>query len=462
MERKLLRSLTPTDVATLLRAKRLGAFADGFFEQDYDGEVLAEICDDSDLKDFSSIAKPKRKKLLRLLAEWQELGVPVVKATARDAAAPPPSADDGSGADALLKQPTAVDGTFEQRLAQLRRGFDGHAAAERQTLQPLRAVLARIVDSPRKSKYRRVKVGSGWGVPLCAVLGASDSVALLRAVGFVEQTVGGGTVLALEDGGAAALAPLTDAIAKLDRRLSELSAFVADVSSPFSVTVDDVRPSGSGASTLRDAAATPPAGTTASATPARRRFTVPLRYAAVEEQLGAGAQPLSGGMGAEERAAMLRDPRIAASVREHLKRGAGATQTFAFRLGTKERAACDAERRKNEALASSFRLRVEFAHDAVSLSAQFHPAETIGAVRSYLGALLEGGGSAGRAFDLRPALASAQPVSSATLIECGVAPSGRLCLRWTEGAALDAAGVAAFVATLRARIVALDEEEEDD
>ena len=450
--RKNLRSLSPYQVASLLREKRLGAFADGFFEQDYDGEVLAEICDDSDLEDFLSIAKPKRKKLLRLLAEWRERGVPP-EAAAADAAALPPSGGDGRGGGAPSNQSTAADSTpeFERRMAQLRRGFDGSAAAERQTLLPLRAVLARIVDSPSKSKYRRVKVGPTWGIPICAVLGAEDSVALLRAVGFGVQTVDGGALLALEDG-AAALAPLHGAIAALDRRLSELSAYVADISSPFSVTVDDVRPSASGAATLWEAAAS-----AAAAQPPR--FIVPLRYAAVTEQLSASAQPLAGGMGAEERAAVLRDPRIAAAVREQLKSGAGATQSFAFRLSATERAARDAERRKKDALSRSFRLRVDFTHDALSLSAQFHPAETLGAVRGYLDALLEGGASAGRAFDLRPALALEQPAPSATLLECGVAPSGRLCLRWTEEAALSTTGVAVFAASLRARVEALEEVE---
>jgi hypothetical protein len=138
-----------------------------------------------------------------------------------------------------------------------------------------------------------------------------------------------------------------------------------------------------------------------------------------------------------EGAAVQQHPRVAAAcARIGGSGGAEARQQFAFRIEEKERRVRAQQLRRRTALESSFRLHIEFSHDEIVLAAQFNPAETVGAVRAYIRDLLLGnGGGSIRPFDLRPALSMTQPEESATLVDCGVAPSGRLILRWTAAAA---------------------------
>ena len=445
-----LKSFSPVEVATLLRSKRLGAFAERFLQNEYDGEVLQEICEEADLQGFEDVARPIRKKFLRLLVEWRRDGVAGIAL-----AATLPSPPGGHGAPPAQHATATVPSSgaafaspldVDRCLAQLSRSFRGRgAAAERQTLMPLRAVLDRIVRSPGKSKYRRVKVGAAWDSPICALLGTDEAVALLRAVGFADEDAGhAGLLLALGEGDDA-IAPLATAIAALDRRVSELSAYVADISSPFSITVGDVvRPreeeEGAAAAAREQQAEAAARASAVRSEEERGPPVIPARFASIVDRSSAAAQPLAGGMDEAEGAAVQQHPRVAAAcARIGGSGGAEARQQFAFRIEEKERRVRAQQLRRRTALESSFRLHIEFSHDEIVLAAQFNPAETVGAVRAYIRDLLLGNGEKRdgsiRPFDLRPALSMTQPEESATLVDCGVAPSGRLILRWTAAAA---------------------------
>ena len=264
----------------------------------------------------------------------------------------------------------------------------------------------------------------------------------LQAVGFAdEDAVHAGLLLALGEGDDA-IAPLATAIAALDRRVSELSAYVADISSPFSITVGDVvRPreeeEGAAAAAREQQAEAAARASAVRSEEERGPPVIPARFASIVDRSSAAAQPLAGGMDEAEGAAVQQHPRVAAAcARIGGSGGAEARQQFAFRIEEKERRVRAQQLRRRTALESSFRLHIEFSHDEIVLAAQFNPAETVGAVRAYIRDLLLGnGGGSIRPFDLRPALSMTQPEESATLVDCGVAPSGRLILRWTAAAA---------------------------